>query len=392
VYIAKKMEQFSSNILQDLNALMLSMIAQGKEVINLSVGTPDLPPDTHVMEAVSKAALDPENYKYSLQEMPELIAAVQDWYRRRYGVELAPSEIAAVNGSQEGIAHVAFPFCDPGDVVLTPDPCYPIFSFGPFLAGARIVPMPLRKANDFLIDLDAISPEDLRQARLMVVSYPNNPVTATAPREFYERLVAFAKEHDLLVIHDNAYSELVLDEAPGMSFLAVEGAKEVGIEFNSLSKSYNLTGARISFALGNAQMIEKLRTLRSQIDYGVFYPVQIGAIAALTGPQDILERNRAAYRERRQILCQGLRDIGWEVPDSKATMFAWFPLPGNWQARQKDSMTFVYELLERSGVMCVPGSSFGPAGEGFVRMALVQPPDKLRRAIENIRRSGILQN
>lgn len=384
---AKRMDSVSSNILHILDEKQKELRRKGREVFNLSIGTPDFRPDAHVMEAVSKAALDPQNYKYSIADLPELIEAVQNWYKRRYAVDLEKDEVMSVYGSQEGIAHIAFPICDPGDIVITVDPGYAIFSFGPFLAGAQLHKVPLLKENDFLIDFDAIDPEVARKAKLLIVSYPNNPVTAMATPEFYEKLIAFAKKYDIIVLHDNAYSELIYDCEPGPSFLSFPGAKEVGVEFNSLSKSYNLTGARISFVVGNAEVIRRFKALRSQIDYGIFYPVQFGAIAALNGPQDILERNRAGYKARRDALCQGLRDIGWDVPDSMATMFTWFPLPKGFT----NSVDFAMELLERTGVVCVPGSSFGELGEGYVRMALVLPVEELERAIQKIAESGILQ-
>ena len=320
-------EDIDKNIFNRLEDCRQQVLARGQEVINLSIGTPDFQPDTHVVQTVSEAALDPENYKYTLGDIPELKEAVHNWYQRRYGVSLEYSQMMSVNGSQEGIAHVAFPFVQPGDLVLAPDPGYPIFSFGPLMAGAQVGLMPLREEKDYLIDFDEIEPLVADAAKVMVVSYPNNPTTAVADEEFYSRLVHFAKKHDILVIHDNAYSDLVMDGKKGISFLSVPGAMDVGIEMNSLSKTYNLTGMRTSFALGNEKIIEKFSAFRSQIDYGMFRPAQLGAIAALNGPQDIVERNRMGYQERRDALCGGLRAIGWDVPDAKATMFVWAKIP-----------------------------------------------------------------
>ena len=356
-------------------------------MINLSIGTPDFQPDTHVVQTVSEAALDPENYKYTLGDIPELKEAVHNWYQRRYGVSLEYSQMMSVNGSQEGIAHVAFPFVQPGDLVLAPDPGYPIFSFGPLMAGAQVGLMPLREEKDYLIDFDEIEPSVADAAKVMVVSYPNNPTTAVADEEFYSRLVHFAKKHDILVIHDNAYSDLAMDGKKGISFLSVPGAMDVGIEMNSLSKTYNLTGMRTSFALGNEKIIEKFSAFRSQIDYGMFRPAQLGAIAALNGPQDIVERNRMGYQERRDALCGGLRAIGWDVPDAKATMFVWAKIP----ERFTDTGAFVLELLDRTGVLCVPGDSFGELGAGYVRFALVVPPERMADACRSIDESGILK-
>lgn len=380
-------EPAESNIFNRLDERKCALLASGMDVINLSIGTPDFQPDAHVMEAVSRAALDPEQYKYSLNETRALLDAVQDWYKRRYDVVLADDEIMAVCGSQEGIAHVCFPFAGPNDIILAPDPGYPIFSFGPMMARATVALYPLRPENNWQLDFADI-PEDVAdRAKAMVVSYPNNPTTAVADRAFYERLVTFAREHNIIVIHDNAYSDLLLNGQQGLSFLSTPGAKEVGIEFNSLSKTYNLTGMHVSFALGNRDVISRFRAFRSQIDYGMFYPIQAGAVAALTGPQDIVARNRAGYMARRDALCGGLRRIGWDVPDAQGTMFVWAKIPEKYTS----SVDFVIELMEKTGVICVPGSAFGAQGEGYVRFALVVPPERMEQAVRRIDESGMLK-
>lgn len=376
-----------SNIFNRLDERKRALIAGGADVINLSIGTPDFQPDAHVMEAVSRAALEPAQYKYSLTETPVLLTAVQDWYQRRYGVTLAEDEIMAVCGSQEGIAHVAFAFAGADDLILAPDPGYPIFSFGPMMTGATIGLYPLKAENNWQLDFADIPDDVADRAKAIVVSYPNNPTTAVADRAFYEKLVDYARRHDLIVIHDNAYSDLLLNGEEGLSFLSIPGAKEVGIEFNSLSKTYNLTGMRVSFALGNRDVLARFRAFRSQIDYGMFYPIQAGAVAALTGPQDIVRRNREGYMARRDALCGGLRRIGWDVPDAQGTMFVWAKIP----ARFASSVDFVLELMEKTGVICVPGSSFGQQGEGYVRFALVVPPERMEEAVRRIDESGILQ-
>ncbi|MBQ8941552.1 MAG: aminotransferase class I/II-fold pyridoxal phosphate-dependent enzyme [Firmicutes bacterium] len=383
-----KFGRSEANILMDLDDAKNRLEKQGREVINLSIGTPDFPPDKFVMDKVSEGFLDPENYKYGMTESKELADAVINWYKRRYGVELAAENITAVNGSQEGIAHIAFPLINAGDTVLVPDPCYQIFGFGPVLADAKLEYMPLLKENDYLIDFDAIPEETAKRAKVMIVSYPNNPTTAQAPKEFYFRLVEFAKKYDIIVIHDNAYSELIFDGGEGLSFLQIPGAMDVGIEFNSLSKSYNLTGLRLSFALGNADIIKRFRAFRSQIDYGICMGIQNAAVAALNGPQDILERNRAEYKKRRDYLHDGLNRIGWKVPLGDATMFTWYPIPEKYGT---DDEEFTFDLLEKAGVVCVPGSSFGRHGRGYVRMALVQPCEMLEKAIKSIDNSSILK-
>lgn len=384
----KQDDEISSNIFNQLEEKRQEMLARGVDVINLSIGTPDFTPDAHVMRAVQEAAADPESYKYTLHDIPELITAVQNWYQRRYGVTLEPDQIQSVNGSQEGIAHICFPFLQPGDLVLCPDPGYPIFTFGPMMAGAEIGLFPLLPENDYLIDFDAIPDDVADRAKMMIVSYPCNPMGRTAPHEFYEKLVAFAKKHHIIVLHDNAYSDLVLDGGRGLSFLSVEGAMDVGIEMNSLSKTYNLTGMRISFAIGNRELIQKFRAFRSQIDYGMYRPIQLAAVAALNGPQELVERNRAGYQARRDALCGGLRKVGWNVPDSQATMFVWAKIPDGFSS----SVEFVLQLLERSGVLCVPGSSFGENGEGYVRFALTVPVNRMEEAVARIAQCGILND
>lgn len=387
LHFAKRMESFQPGIFNVLNDKKNELLKAGRTVYNLSVGTPDFLPDENVMRAMQEACKDPDNYKYSLGNLPELVEAVQNWYQRRYGVALEPEEIMSVNGSQEGIAHVALPLCDPGDVVLCPNPGYPIFEMGPWLCGAEIAYYDLHEENHYLPDLDAI-PEDLaKRAKMMVVSYPLNPVCVAAPRSFYEKLIAFAKKYNIIILHDNAYSDIIYDGREGISFLSVPGAKEVGVEFNSLSKTYNLTGARISFVVGNREIIQAFSKVRSQIDYGIFLPIQRAAVEALNGPQNGVKARREEYQRRRDALCGGFRSIGWNVPDSEGTMFVWAPIPEHYS----DSVTFCMDLMERSGLICTPGSAFGSLGEGHVRFALVQPVEKIREIVAAVDACGILK-
>lgn len=384
---SRRMNSIPESIFITLNEKKILRERAGLPVYNLSIGTPDFPPDRHVMAALEAAARDPENYKYAITDLPELVDAVRMWYGRRYGVSLAADEVMSVYGSQEGLAHIAFPLCNPGDIVLTPNPGYQIFSAGPYLAGAELVDYPLLEENGFLPDLEKIPEEIADRAKIMVVSYPANPVCATAPRSFYEELVRFANRHNIIVVHDNAYSEIVFDGEEGISFLSIPGAKEIGVELNSLSKTYRMTGCRISFAVGSRDVIAEFKKFRSQIDYGVFLPVQKAAIAALTGPQESVAEQRRLYQERRDALCGGLRGIGWPVADSKGTMFVWAPVPD----RYPDSLSFALDLIEKSGVICVPGSSFGSLGDRYVRMALVLPPERIRELVSAIDQSGILK-
>lgn len=382
-----KLDRFSSGVFTQLKEGRERLAARGVEVIDLGVGTPDLPPAPHVIEALREAAADPANYVYAINDRPQLLEAAARWYDRRFGVKLdAHTQIVSLMGSQDGLAHLPMALLDPGDTVLVPDPSYPIFSMGPYLAGARLVGVPQKPENGYIMDLRDISQEDARKAKLMVVSYPNNPVGRHAPDSFYRDLVAFAREYDIAVLHDNAYCELRFDGLNVGSFLQYPGAMDVGVELNSLSKTYSMPGVRMGFCLGNADMVARLRTFKSHIDYGAFLPLQIAAEAALDGPQDQVERTRATYERRRDVFCDGLNAIGWPVEKPQATMFVWARIPGGYD----DDARFCLELMERTGVIVVPGSSFGEMGRGHIRAALVRDEDTLRRAVERIAASGML--
>ncbi len=384
---ADRMKDFEEGIFQVLNEKKNERLAQGKKVYNLSVGTPDFKPAEHIVDAVVKAAQKPENYKYSLADLPELTQSVINRFRKRYGVELKPDEIMSVYGSQEGITHIGMTLCNPGDGVLVPNPGYPIFAIGPSLAGARLVPYDLTEENGYLPDLDAMDSEFLKGIKFMVVSYPLNPVCKTAPKSFYEKLVSWAREKNIVIIHDNAYSDIIYDNREGISILSIPGAKDICVEFYSLSKSYNYTGARMSFLVGNKEIVAHFKKLRSQIDYGIFYPVQYGAIAALNGPDDMIREQCAQYQKRRDALCGGLRSIGWNIQDSEGTMFAWGAIPEKYG---EDDVAFVMELVEKSGVLCTPGSSFGTLGKGHVRFALTLPVEVIEEAVEAVKNAGVV--
>ncbi len=384
--VAERMKNYEEGIFQLLDEKKEEVEKKGKKVYNLSVGTPDFKPAQHIMDAVVEASGKPENYKYSLKEIPELVQAVIERYEKRYQVALKPTELTAVYGSQEGIAHIGLSLCNPGDVVLVPDPGYPIFSIGPSLAMAQIVTYPLLKENHYLPDLKGMDEEIRKKAKFMIVSYPLNPICKIAPDSFYEELIPWAKENNIIIVHDNAYSDIIYDGHVGKSILAFDGAKDICVEFYSLSKSFNYTGARMGFLVGNEFLVQNFKKLRSQIDYGAFLPVQYGAVAALTGPDDMVKAQCAEYQRRRDALCGGLRSIGWEIEDSEGTMFAWAKIP----ERYKDDVAFVMELLEKSGVLCTPGSSFGELGKGHVRFALTMPVEMIQEAVKAIKESGIL--
>lgn len=383
---SQRLDRFGAEVFASLNNKLLALKAQGKTIYNMSVGTPDFKPYDHVVEALTRAAQDPEMWKYALRDLPELKQAVCDYYERRFGVSgITPSMVQSCNGTQEGVGHLGLALLDPGDTILVPDPCYPVFEAGAKIADAKLEYYPLVAEHNYLPYVAGIDPEVADRAKYMIVSLPANPVGSVGTPEIYEEIIAFAREHDLLIVHDNAYSDIVFDGEPGGSFLQYPGALEVGVEFFSLSKSFNVTGARIGFLVGREDVVSAFAKLRGQIDFGMFFPIQKAAIACLNGPRDEVEAQRLKYQERRDALCDGLEGLGWERPNAHGSMFVWAKLPGG----RTDSMAFCEELMEKAGVVVTPGASFGPSGEGHVRMALVLPPDQIALAVEAIREAGL---
>ena len=383
---SQRLDRFGAEVFASLNNKLLALKAQGKTIYNMSVGTPDFKPYDHVVEALTQAAQDPEMWKYALRDLPELKQAVCDYYERRFGVSgITPSMVQSCNGTQEGVGHLGLALLDPGDTILVPDPCYPVFEAGAKIADARLEYYPLVAEHNYLPYVAGIDPEVADRAKYMIVSLPANPVGSVGTPEVYEEIIAFAREHDLLIVHDNAYSDIVFDGEPGGSFLQYPGALEVGVEFFSLSKSFNVTGARLGFLVGREDVVSAFAKLRGQIDFGMFFPIQKAAIACLNGPRDEVEAQRLKYQERRDALCDGLEGLGWERPNAHGSMFVWAKLPGG----RTDSMAFCEELMEKAGVVVTPGASFGPSGEGHVRMALVLPPDQIALAVEAIREAGL---
>lgn len=383
---SQRLDRFGAEVFASLNNKLLALKAQGKTIYNMSVGTPDFKPYDHVVEALTQAAQDPEMWKYALRDLPVLKQAVCDYYERRFGVSgITPSMVQSCNGTQEGVGHLGLALLDPGDTILVPDPCYPVFEAGAKIADAKLEYYPLVAEHNYLPYVAGIDPEVADRAKYMIVSLPANPVGSVGTPEVYEEIIAFAREHDLLIVHDNAYSDIVFDGEPGGSFLQYPGALEVGVEFFSLSKSFNVTGARIGFLVGREDVVSAFAKLRGQIDFGMFFPIQKAAIACLNGPRDEVEAQRLKYQERRDALCDGLEGLGWERPNAHGSMFVWAKLPGG----RTDSMAFCEELMEKAGVVVTPGASFGPSGEGHVRMALVLPPDQIALAVEAIREAGL---
>ena len=384
--VSHRLDRFGAEVFASLNEKRLKLEAEGRTIYNLSVGTPDFKPYDHVVKALTEAAQGPDMWKYSLRDLPELKQAVCDYYERRFGVsDITPDMVASCNGTQEGVGHLGLALLNPGDTIIVPDPCYPVFEAGAKIADAELAYYPLTAEHGFLPHVADIDPEVADRAKYIIVSLPANPVGSVGTPEVYAEVIAFAREHDLIVVHDNAYSDIVYDGPRGGSFLSYPGALEVGVEFFSLSKSFNVTGARVGFLVGRPDVVAAFAKLRSQIDFGMFLPIQKAAIACLTGPLDEVEAQRLAYQERRDALCDGLESLGWERPNAHGSMFVWAKLPGG----RTDSMAFCEELMERAGVVVTPGASFGPSGEGYVRMALVLPPEGLRQAVEAIKAAGI---
>jgi LL-diaminopimelate aminotransferase len=379
---SEKTQNLTTGIFTELANRKQEVLNKGIDVIDLSVGSPDLPPPSFVVETIVKYAKDTTKYGYTLKGTTEFHKAVSYFYKDRYKVDLDPyEEVLQLMGSQDGLAHLATAVINPGEYVLVPDPGYPIYEASVSLAGGIIYPMPLLEENKFLPKLDQIPLDVLKKTRMMIISYPGNPVTALADHNFFEEVVEFAKLHNILVVHDFAYSELIFDDNPQISFMSIPGAKDIGIEFNSLSKTFNMAGCRIGYVVGNAKALKILASLKSHIDYGIFYPIQKAAEIALTSDFSHLHKQVKEYESRRNTIVSGLEKSGWHVPKSPATMFVWAKIPDGWMSRE-----FAFELIEKAGVAVVPGDAFGKQGEGYVRMALVQPPERLAAAAERIQK------
>jgi len=356
---------------------------KGVDIIDLGVGDPDLPTPPHIVDALCKAAKDPANHHYpSYLGMPAYRNAVADWYKTRFGVSLdAGKEVVTLMGSKDGIAHIGEAFVNPGDYVLSPSPGYPVYRTGTLFAEGRVNEMPLTRENGFVPVLADIPKKIAKAAKIIYINYPNNPTAAVAPAGFYNEVVDFARENDLVVVSDNAYSEIAYDGYRAPSFLETKGAMEVGIEIHSLSKTYNMTGWRIGMAVGNAEILAGLGRVKTNVDSGVFNAVQHAAIAALSGSQDCVKQACDIYQERRDVLVAGLRSLGFDVPAPKATFYVWVPV--------NDCMAFAAKLLNEAGIVATPGVGFGSSGEGYVRFAITRPVARIREAIERMRRLSL---
>jgi LL-diaminopimelate aminotransferase len=381
---SQRLQKIGAYLFADLDRKQDALKAKGVDVINLGVGDPDLPTPEHIIRALEDGARDPRSHRYPpYVGTTEFRRATAAWFQQRFGVTLDPDrQVLALIGSKEGLAHLPWAMLNPGEVALVPDPGYPVYRSATIMAEGEPVALPLLADRLFLPDLDAIPPEVARRARLMFLNYPNNPTGATADMEFLAKAVAFAKRHDLVLVHDNAYSEITFDGYRAPSVLQVPGALDVAIELHSLSKTFNMTGWRIGFAVGNAEAVNALGVVKTNVDSGVFRAVQHAGIAALTGPQDVVKPALARYQARRDRLVNGLRAVGWKAPSPKATLYIWMPTPNG-----QSSVTFAADVLERTGVVITPGVGYGAHGEGFVRLSLTTPDDRLDEAVARIRRT-----
>jgi LL-diaminopimelate aminotransferase len=380
---AERLKLLPPYLFQEIDRLKAELIAKGVDVINLGVGDPDLPTPPHIIERLQVAAKDPSTHQYpSYSGMNDFKVSVAGWYKRRFGVELDPlSEVLTLIGSKEGLAHFPLAVINPGDLALVPTPAYPVYHVATMFAGGQSHFMPLVRENKFLPDLDSIPADVAKRAKVMFINYPNNPTGATAERDFYEKVIAFARQYDVIVCHDAAYTEMAFGGYRPLSFLELPGAKEIGVEFHSLSKTYNMTGWRLGFAVGNADILAGLGQVKSNIDSGAFNAVQWAGITALEGDQGCVAEMQRIYKERLDILMEGLIHIGLQPEMPKATFYVWCPTPSGYSSKDFSSL-----LLREAGIVATPGSGFGAPGEGYIRMALTVPKERIREAVERMRK------
>jgi LL-diaminopimelate aminotransferase len=383
--LSKRMESFQPSIFSELSQYKQEELEKGVDIIDLSIGSPDLPPPPFITKVLSETVTDVTQYGYSLTGTHEFNSTVAQHYKEHYHVSLDPNkEVLLLMGSQDGLVHFPMAFADPGDLILVPDPGYTAYAAGIAMAGATPFRMPLKKENNFLPDLSEIPAEVANKAKIMILNFPGNPVSAMANVAFFEEVVAFAKRHHIIVLHDSAYSELYFDGNKPVSFLSIDGAGDIGVEMSSFSKNYNMAGCRIGYLAGKETIVQAVNQFKSNLDYGVFLPIQKAAITALREGAAFCEESRMIYQKRRDLLVDGLKQIGWNVMKPAGGMFIWAEVPKGW-----NSIEFTYALIDRAHVVVTPGHAFGPTGEGYVRIALVQNATKLSEAVSNIGRSGL---
>jgi len=378
---SRRMEQLRPYLFVEINKKIAEKRAKGEEIISFAIGDPDIPTPPHIIDRLCQAAKDPANHRYpETAGLPELCQAIAEWYQRRFGVVFDPeTEVLPLIGSKEGIGHIAFCFIDPGDMALVPDPAYPVYSISTILAGGKPYYMSLREENDFLPNLNSIRDYVLQKTKLLWINYPNNPTGAVAELDFFNGVVEFARQHNIVVCHDGPYSEVAFDGYQPVSLMQANGAREVGVEFHSLSKSYNMTGWRIGMVVGNAKVINALSKLKSNLDSGIPQAIQYAAIEALSGPQDCIVEHNAIYQRRRDLIIEVLNDIGLEVRVPKASLYVWARVPEGF-----NSVDFTADLLEQVGVAVTPGVGYGRSGEGYVRLSLTIPDAVLVKGLSRL--------
>lgn len=383
VQLSDRVKNLPPYLFAAIDKMKQEALAKGVDLIDLSIGDPDIPTPKHIVEAMKKAVEKPEHHRYpSYEGMLSYRKAVADWYKNRFNVSLDPkTEVVSLIGSKEGIGHIPLAFVNPGDVVLVPSPGYPVYPVSTLFAGGESHIMPLKEDNGFLPDFKATPESVLKRAKLMFINYPNNPTAATASKDFYKEAIKLAQKYNIIICHDAAYSEIYYDNEKPISFLEIEGAKDVGMEFHSLSKTYNMTGWRIGFAVGNKDIIAGLGKIKSNLDSGVFQAIQEASIAALNTEDSLLSDIRKTYQERRDVLYNGLKDLGLQLTKPKATFYLWTKVPAKF-----DSSRFVSYLLEKAGVLITPGNGFGAPGEGYVRFAITVPVKRIKEAVERIKK------
>jgi LL-diaminopimelate aminotransferase len=379
--LSRRMEKLRPYLFVEISRKIAEKKARGEEVISFAIGDPDIPTPPHIIDRLCQAAQDPVNHRYpETAGLPELCQAIAGWYQRRFNVTLDPqTEVLPLIGSKEGIGHIAFCFIDPGDTALVPDPAYPVYSVSTILAGGKPYYMSLKEQNNFLPNLSSIRDYVLQRTKLLWINYPNNPTGAVAELDFFQRVVAFAKQHDIAVCHDGPYSEVAFDGYQPVSLMQADEAREVGVEFHSLSKSYNMTGWRIGMVVGNAKMVDALRRLKSNLDSGIPQAIQYMAIEALTGPQDCIESHNNTYQRRRDLVIEVLTNIGLEVRVPKASLYVWAKVPEGY-----NSVDFTADLLDQVGVAVTPGVGYGRSGEGYVRLSLTIPDAALVKGLSRL--------
>ena len=381
--MAKRIDELPPYLFVGISKKIAEKQAKGEDVINLAVGDPDIPTPHHIIERLCQAAQDPANHRYPESEgLPDFRRAIAEWYEKRFDVTLDPDqEVLPLIGAKEGIGHIALCFIDHGDIALVPDPAYPVFSIGTMFAGGSSYYMPLTEENDFLPDLDRIPQDIARKAKILWLNYPNNPTAAVAELDFFDRVVAFAQKHDLAVCHDGPYTEVAFDGYRPPSFMQTPGAKDVGVEFHSLSKTYNMTGWRVGMVVGNARAIDALRRVKSNLDSGIPQAIQHAAIEALRGPQDCIEEHNTLYQRRRDLLLKTLSQMGLKAKPPRAGLYIWARIPAGYT-----SLDFATTLLEEAGVVVIPGTGYGKYGEGYIRISLTVPDDRLEEAVARLSR------